>query len=90
MNIKFLPRTMIVSPSEREDFESAIDRAGYDKHDLEISEENAFPAQGIGVITGTVTIRNKRTGVERMYKAGHATAWVVEFETDLQTGLFTR
>jgi len=81
---------MIVDASAREDFDSAIERAGLPKDEFEISEkEDPFPAQSIVPITGTVTVRNKRTGVERTYKAGHATAWVVEFEKDLHMGLFT-
>jgi hypothetical protein len=80
---------MIVT--ETQDFNSAIKRAGYPKDEFEISEkEDPSPVGVVHAITGTVTVRNKRTGVERTYKAGHATAWVAEFEKDLQTGLFTK
>jgi hypothetical protein len=82
---------MIVSSSEKEDFASALDRDGYAKEDFEIlAREDPFPTQDIGHITGAVTVRNKKIGFEQTYKAGHTTAWVAEFERDLQTGLFGR
>jgi len=81
----------MVSSSEKEDFNSALKRAGHAPEDFEISQkEDPLPAQGVGPITGKVTVRNRKTGAERTYPAGYGTAWVVDFEGELRAGTFTR
>ncbi len=81
--------SMLISPSENEDFDNALARAGYQKENFEvIPKVNPFPAQGVGPVTGSVTVKNKLNGLERTYEAGHGTAWVVQFEKDLRTGAF--
>jgi hypothetical protein len=71
------------------DFYSIIASNGHTEDEFEIFEkEDPFPRQGIGPITGRVTVRNTKTGVERTYRAGHGTAWIVDFEKDLRSGLF--
>jgi len=37
---------------------------------------------------GTVTIKLRKTGVERTYETGHASTWVVQFASDLDAGAF--
>lgn len=82
---------MIICPTEKEDFDNAITSAGYRKEDFDVREsETPMSAGGIEPITGTITVRNKQTGLERSYKAGHGSTWVAEFENDLRTGAFVR
>lgn len=82
---------MIITVGEVEDFQTALRRAGYEQGDFELSEtEDSFPTQGVGAITGTVTVKNKKTAAERSYAAGHATAWVIAFARDLHGGVFGR
>jgi hypothetical protein len=79
----------MIDASEDEDFDNALKRGGYKKEDFEIVQsEDPLPRQGIGHVTGTITVRNKRTGVHRTYNAGYATAWVADFDQDLQSGAF--
>jgi hypothetical protein len=81
---------MIAADSEMEDFNSAIEKAGYARDDFEVSGEDSFPDRGVGPITGTVTVTYKKTGLQCTYKAGHGTAWVFGFENDLKTGAFKK
>ncbi len=79
----------IIDPSELEDFNASLQKYGYTQDDFELSEiENPIKAGGIQPITGQVTIKNKISGVERTYKAGEQTAWVIEFDNDLRRKIF--
>ena len=80
--------TIIRIPSEKDEFHGALERAGHAKDDFDISEKENFPSRGVGRITGTVTIRNRKTGIARAYRVGWGTAWVVEFDKDLRGGIF--
>jgi len=80
----------MVSVSEKEDFDNALKEHGHASEDFALSQsEDPYPAQGIGPLTGEVTVRNNKTGVARTYAAGHGTAWVVAFEEELRAGVFT-
>lgn len=80
---------MGIQPSEKQDFYNIIERGGNAKEDFEIVEEDdSYPTHGVGPITRVAKIRNTNTGVERTYRTGHLTAWVVEFERDLKAGVF--
>jgi hypothetical protein len=80
---------MIVDPTEREDFNNEILRAGFAIDDFDLSEqEDPLPPVGIWPVTGKATIRYKPTGVSRTYRAGNGTAWGAEFERDLKAGRF--
>lgn len=82
---------MLIMQSEMKDFERALSDWGYDIDDFEIIEnENPTPAQGVGFLTGTVTVRNKKTGIERTYKAGNHTNWAFHCAEHLRAGVFGR
>jgi len=79
----------IIISSELEDFKAALQKYGYAEEDFELSEiENPIEAGKIQSITGEVTIKNKKSGIERTYKAGEQTAWVIELEDDLKRKVF--
>jgi hypothetical protein len=80
---------MTISPSEQDDFEDEIRRAGRKVSDFELKDASEeFPTQGVGPVTGSVIIRNTKSGVEHTYETGHSTAWVVEFHDDLHAGKY--
>ena len=80
----------IISPTEMEDFNRILAQHAYTKDDFELTgQEDPHPAGGgVAPITGHVTVKHRESGVERTYKAGHGTAWVVEFENDLRAKAF--
>jgi len=79
----------LLGESERQDFWATIVGAGFSKEDFELTEIEDKPTNvGIYAITGTVTVRRKSTEVSRQYSAGHATAWLAEFEAELRGHVF--
>ncbi len=80
----------ITSPTEMEDFNRILAGHGYTKDDFELTDqEDPGPASGeTAPRTGHVTVKHRESGVERTYKAGYGTAWVVEFENDLKAKAF--
>lgn len=81
----------IISPTEMEDFNRILAQHGCTKDDFELTgHEDPLPASGeVAPVTGHPTVKHRESGVERTYKAGHGTAWVVEFENDLNAKAFT-
>jgi len=81
---------MAISDSERADFVAALNDRGLAASDFVLSMvEHPLPVDGsIAPIRGEVTVRNKRTGVTRRYACGHGTAWVVEFQRDVDAGAY--
>jgi hypothetical protein len=78
-----------VSDSEREDFKTEILQNGRNVSDFELLEEaESFPDQGVGPVTGSVTVRNRKTDRKQTYKTGDRTAWVVAFRDDLRAGAY--
>jgi len=80
---------MIVMESELEDFRNEILRRGMDPLDFEI-EEFEKPMQGVDVqpINGQVTVKRISTGIQKTYKAGQMSHWVVDFADDFRKGVF--
>ena len=79
----------MIDESELEDFRAALREHGYTENDFELSEQkDPLPSQGITPVTGTVTVRNKKSGIEHTYESGHGTAWVVAFAEDLKAHRF--
>lgn len=79
----------LLGESERQDFLAIVIGAGFSKEDFELKEIEDKPTSvGIYAITGTVTVGRKSTGVSRQYSAGHATAWLSEFEAELRGHVF--
>jgi hypothetical protein len=83
----------LVDSTEIEDFHSIIAKAGYSKNDFELFDKErplpAAPAGSLFLLTGTVVVKRRSTGVERRYPTG-GTSWLVEFEKDLRAGAFGR
>jgi len=75
--------------SEMDDFHSSIERRGFQQDDFELTEQRE-PASGTATysIRGTITIRYKPNGKERIYKTGHGSSWPAQFDDDLAGGVF--
>ena len=79
----------LLDESERQDFWAAVDSAGFSKEDFNLKEIEDKPTNiGIHAITGTVIVGRTSTGVSRQYSAGHATAWLADFEAELRGQVF--
>ncbi len=79
----------LLDESEIQDFWSAIAAAGYSKDDFELSEiEENTQASGVYALRGKAVVRRKSTSVSCQYAAGHATAWVAEFDAELLGGAY--
>jgi hypothetical protein len=66
---------------ERQDVEALFRQVGLPSQEFEISDVNGTSAR-------QVTVRRQRTGAESVYDASPGNAWVEEFESDLECGLF--
>jgi len=81
----------IIDETEMEDFHRALREAGHAPDDFVLSEKaNLLPTSGIGFETGTVTVQNLNTGIERVYPIGHGAIWPADVHQDLSAGLFKR
>ena len=78
----------VVSDSEKDDFRSLINDAGFDADDFELRETEDPPQGVIYAVRGTVSIRRKATGTVREYRAGHMSTWLADFDRDLRGGAF--
>ena len=80
----------IIFPKEMENFKRILAEQGYTNDNFELTtQEDPLPANGeIGALTGHETVKNRESGIERTYQAGHRTAWVAEFGDDLKAGAF--
>lgn len=80
----------MIDESEREDYEQAIRESGIELSDFELIESQCVTGSaGVKPISGTVTVRRKSTETQRVYQAGHRTAWPIEFIDDLKNGRFS-
>jgi hypothetical protein len=82
-----------IDETESEDFYAVLKEQGFDPDDFEQVEqlEDPQPAwiSGLVVRKACITVRQKKTGMSRRYRAGDdGTAWVVEFSQDLKAGVF--
>ena len=81
---------MIIDQTEMEDFRTALKQQGCHEDEFELSsKQDPMPAGRVSPVTGSVTVKNTKTGREQTYKAGYGTSWVVEFESDLKVGKFS-
>ena len=64
-------------------------RAAFEtEYTIAVKDTTKSVTQQIFPITGTVTIRSVRTGVERTYQTGDHSSWTVEFADDLAKGVY--
>jgi len=78
-------------PSEVDDLKSELRRQqrSLDEFDVSATPQRLDDQTGqISANRGTVTIKLRKTGVERTYETGHASTWVVQFASDLDAGAF--
>lgn len=77
--------------SQMDDFKNEIKRQhrSLDEFDVSATPLRLDEASGaLSAYRGTVTIKLRKTGVERSYETGHASTWVVQFSDDLKGGRF--
>jgi hypothetical protein len=77
-------------PSEVEDFKNELRGSGRSIDEFEVAatpQQLADQSGRLSVYSGTVTVRNRNTGISRVYNTGHASRWVAEFASDLKLGL---
>ena len=75
--------------SEVEDLNNELSRCRRSPHEFEISATPQRLADESGAVSaarGSVTIRNRKSGAKRVYETGHASTWVEQFVSDLQSG----
>lgn len=77
----------LIGEDEIEDFESTIKSHGRNREDYELIEKpDPIPELTIVSWTGRVTVKNKKSGATKTYRAGHGSAWVIDFEKDIEAG----
>jgi hypothetical protein len=75
--------------SEVEDLNNELSRCRRSPHEFEIlaiPQRLADETGAVSAIRGTVTIRDRKSGAKRVYETGHASTWVEQFVSDLQSG----
>jgi len=81
----------MLNPSEMEDFEAAIIKAGFEAGDFNpVAQADDPTAIEQYVRTGTVTVYRKSTDIAKEYRAGSGSTWPQDFEADLIAGEFGR
>jgi hypothetical protein len=75
-------------PSVVDDFKTELLRRGRSIDELDISATPQHPADAsrafvLSAYLGTVTIKDRKSGVERTYKTGFGSSWVAQFANDL-------
>lgn len=76
---------------ERTVFLKLISKYGYFENDFEIREDEAYPPTGtVSFISGTWTLRYKRSGATKIYEHYGPSTWFPELENDLKNGLYKK
>lgn len=59
-----------------------------DEFDISVSPRRLLTHESriISPIVGGITIRNKKTGVERTYQTGHTSTWIMSVIADIKAG----
>jgi hypothetical protein len=77
--------------SEVDDFKTELRRQRRSIEEFEVSATPQRLDDESGAVSanrGTVTIKLRRSAVERTYETGHASTWVAQFANDLKAGAF--
>lgn len=83
-----ITRSLIMA-GEGEDYENFIKEFNHSLEDFDLKENNqTIRSNSISIVQGTITIKNKRTGKEKTYKAGQFSSWPSDFHNDLKQGFF--
>ncbi|MEO8079486.1 MAG: hypothetical protein ABI641_03085 [Caldimonas sp.] len=84
-----MPPPDVRSPQPTPQAVSGVLRAkGFEVEDFEVDEEEAAPADLLGVGGGLLRVRCWSTGEERMYPTGSGSVWFGAFLMDLSRGHF--
>ena len=79
----------MLNPSQVEDFNTAIVKAGFEVDDFTVEAVEDDPGAIEQYIpSGTVTIRRVSNDIAEKYRAGSGSNWPQEFENDLRAGKF--
>ena len=74
----------IIRADEMEDFRAALSENGYSEKDFKLTElPDRVPPGVIDPLSGTAIVRFKKTGIEREYRIGRFSHWIVDFEEDI-------
>ena len=73
-----------------DDFYSCFAGSGFSPDEFEVKQQRENQTGGMlyDPQAGTVTVRCKTTGIERIYKLASGNSWPLDFSNDLQGGLF--
>ncbi len=86
-----MPTIEHVHPSEAEDFVSELRRhkRSFDEFDIVATREQPLTQQShvISPVVGSITIKNKTTGAERIYRTGSGSTWIMQASDDIRTGV---
>jgi len=75
-----------IHPSEIEDFENEIRRRGRAPDEFELTADDPeLTTTQIQHVRGTVSVRNKKTGITRTYRYQR---WVPDFIRDIDVSVF--
>jgi hypothetical protein len=78
--------------SEVDDLKTELrrQRRSLDEFDVSATPRRLDDETGnISADRGTVTLKLHKSGAERTYATGHASTWIVQFASDLESGFFT-
>jgi hypothetical protein len=73
-----------------DDFHSCLAGSGFLPDEFEVKQQRANQTAGTvyDPQAGTVTVRCKTTGIERIYKLASGNSWPADFSNELHGGLF--
>ena len=80
----------VIGPDEIDDARSLIADHGLPSEDFEIMQRPDLSPLQLSAVSGMVICKRKSTGAMKTYCAGHASQWLMLFETDLKSGAFGR
>ena len=72
---------------ERDDFATVCQRYGRAVEEFELVDEDQYPSSG-GPIGRQVTVTLRGRSTVALYRGGHNSDWIADFETDLKAGSF--
>ena len=80
-----------LKPDQLVDYRDSFEDSGFSPDDFELEQQRDKPTGTFyDPQAGTVTIRCKITGLEKVYKLNSGNTWPLDFSADLHSGLFGR
>lgn len=78
----------VIGQDEIDDYIKVLNRYNCKESEFSLSEKDTTDYSGDFYILVGEAIVKKISGQEKKYFAGHASAWVCDFEKDLKSGAF--